>query len=249
MFTQLSLSKRDEDCVRYTNGDVVCYDGFWGSDVRSTHLPFSRIHGFANTLPQKGIIIKWVILALFFGVFLGWFVGGYIHAKRRLKKGLPLLSYHRVRSLPNSLPTIRLHDSYTWLDSNADTMPTSSSSPTPNASATAKYRRITSPFMHSRTRTANIHNTRNTSSKDNNMRNPRHCTRMMRRHSTLRHRSRMKDRAWRCRCMVHRRRKEGCREDNRAVLLGVAVRIMVGMGMWRHSSNSYRLGRSRRRRC
>ena len=27
-----------------------------------------------------------------------WFVGGYIHAKRRMQKGLPLLAYHRVRN-------------------------------------------------------------------------------------------------------------------------------------------------------
>lgn len=49
------------------------------------------------TNPQKGIIIKWIILGVLFALFMAWFVGGYIHAKQRLKKGLPLLGYHRVR--------------------------------------------------------------------------------------------------------------------------------------------------------
>ncbi|CAO2657001.1 Nn.00g058040.m01.CDS01 [Neocucurbitaria sp. VM-36] len=64
-------------CVQYDDGDVRCYDedGFWYSD--------------------KGVIIKWVLLALIFFTFFGWFLGGYIHAKRRLKKGQPLLAYHR----------------------------------------------------------------------------------------------------------------------------------------------------------
>lgn len=58
------------------------------------------------TPSQKGIIIKWVILASFTFLFFAWFVGGYIHAKRRLKKGLPLLSYHRVSVPPHPLITI-----------------------------------------------------------------------------------------------------------------------------------------------
>ncbi|KAF1946304.1 hypothetical protein EJ02DRAFT_450745 [Clathrospora elynae] len=55
-----------------------CYpddDGFWFSDT--------------------GIIVKWAILAAFFFVFFGWFVGGHIHAKRRLRSRKPLLAYHR----------------------------------------------------------------------------------------------------------------------------------------------------------
>ncbi|KAF2013406.1 hypothetical protein BU24DRAFT_236978 [Aaosphaeria arxii CBS 175.79] len=69
------FDKRDE-CFRNGDGSISCYrDGFWYTD--------------------KGIIIKWVIFACFFGFFMLWFVGGYIHAKRRIKKGLPLLAYHR----------------------------------------------------------------------------------------------------------------------------------------------------------
>lgn len=64
-------------CVEYVDGTRECFreDGFWYSD--------------------KGTILKWVILACIFLFFMIWFVGGYIHAKQRLKKGLPLLFYHR----------------------------------------------------------------------------------------------------------------------------------------------------------
>lgn len=70
------LSKRY--CIVYDDGTRECGfndDSFWYTD--------------------KGIIIKWVILAVFFAVFFGWFVGGYIHAKKRLRAGKPLLGYHR----------------------------------------------------------------------------------------------------------------------------------------------------------
>ncbi|USP77229.1 uncharacterized protein yc1106_04503 [Curvularia clavata] len=72
----MALSKRYY-CVETIDGDTECFaeNGFWYT--------------------EKGIIIKWVIFALFFFIFFGWFVGGRIHAKRRLRKGLPLLSYHR----------------------------------------------------------------------------------------------------------------------------------------------------------
>ncbi|KAF2707524.1 hypothetical protein K504DRAFT_383174 [Pleomassaria siparia CBS 279.74] len=64
-------------CREYPDGEVVCFrgDGFWYS--------------------EKGIIIKWAILGGMFLFFMAWFFGGYIHAKSRMKKGLPLLAYHR----------------------------------------------------------------------------------------------------------------------------------------------------------
>ncbi|KAF2118265.1 hypothetical protein BDV96DRAFT_380911 [Lophiotrema nucula] len=70
----MGLQKRY--CVEYVDGTVECFrDGFWYTD--------------------KGIIIKWCILAAIFFIFFAWFVGGYLHAKRRMKKGLPLMAYHR----------------------------------------------------------------------------------------------------------------------------------------------------------
>ncbi|OAG08877.1 uncharacterized protein CC84DRAFT_1215339 [Paraphaeosphaeria sporulosa] len=70
----MELTKRY--CVQYLDGTVECFrDGFWYSDT--------------------GIIVKWAILASFFLFFMAWFLGGYLHAKARLRKGKPLLAYHR----------------------------------------------------------------------------------------------------------------------------------------------------------
>ncbi|KAI0197661.1 hypothetical protein F4808DRAFT_291572 [Astrocystis sublimbata] len=41
-----------------------------------------------------GIIIKYVIFFSFLTILFGWVIGGRIHAKRRLRKGLKPLSYH-----------------------------------------------------------------------------------------------------------------------------------------------------------
>lgn len=59
------------------DGEIHCYrnDGFWYSTT--------------------GEIIKWSILAAIFLFFMAWFLGGYVHAKQRMRKGLPLLAYHR----------------------------------------------------------------------------------------------------------------------------------------------------------
>ncbi|KAH9879302.1 hypothetical protein J1614_002741 [Plenodomus biglobosus] len=71
----MMLAKR-YNCIIDDDGFRQCYsdDSFWYTD--------------------KGIIIKWIVLITFFLIFFGWFVGGYIHAKHRLRKGLPLLAYH-----------------------------------------------------------------------------------------------------------------------------------------------------------
>ncbi|KAF2026495.1 hypothetical protein EK21DRAFT_73963 [Setomelanomma holmii] len=71
------LSRRDY-CVRENDGDLECFEGdpgFWYTD--------------------KGQAIKWAIFGGLFFIFMAWFVGGYIHAKRRLSKGQKLLGYHR----------------------------------------------------------------------------------------------------------------------------------------------------------
>ena len=41
-------------------------------------------------------IVKWSILGGLVLIFFVWFVGGYFHAKSRIRKGLPLLKYHMV---------------------------------------------------------------------------------------------------------------------------------------------------------
>ncbi|KAK0515947.1 hypothetical protein JMJ35_001981 [Cladonia borealis] len=47
--------------------------------------------GYSNT----AIAIKWAVVGAIILIFLLWFVGGYYHAQRRIKKGLPPLGYHR----------------------------------------------------------------------------------------------------------------------------------------------------------
>jgi len=39
--------------------------------------------------------VKWIILAVILSLFLLFILGGYLHAQRRIKKGLPPLAYHR----------------------------------------------------------------------------------------------------------------------------------------------------------
>jgi len=47
------------------------------------------------TRVQTAFIIKWVITGLVVLGLLLFFVGGYFHAQRRMKKGLPPLRYHK----------------------------------------------------------------------------------------------------------------------------------------------------------
>ncbi|KAF2278101.1 uncharacterized protein EI97DRAFT_431362 [Westerdykella ornata] len=73
------ISKRDngrEYCYVNADGSLDCYNyGFWYSDT--------------------GTIVKYSILGAIFVFFLAWFVGGYLHARSRMRKGKKLLLYHR----------------------------------------------------------------------------------------------------------------------------------------------------------
>lgn len=44
---------------------------------------------------STALAIKWCIVVAIFLIFIIWFVGGYWHAQRRMKKGLAPLAYHR----------------------------------------------------------------------------------------------------------------------------------------------------------
>ncbi|KAF3357374.1 hypothetical protein VdG1_03162 [Verticillium dahliae VDG1] len=44
---------------------------------------------------REGRIVKWSLFLAFFLLLMGYLIGGYLHAKRRLKKGLLPLAYHR----------------------------------------------------------------------------------------------------------------------------------------------------------
>ncbi|CAJ2500206.1 Uu.00g030590.m01.CDS01 [Anthostomella pinea] len=43
---------------------------------------------------KEGVIIKWVVFLTIIVLFGGWIVGGRIHAKRRMRKGLKPMAYH-----------------------------------------------------------------------------------------------------------------------------------------------------------
>jgi hypothetical protein len=47
--------------------------------------------------------VKWGIIAGIFILFLLLFLGGYLHARRRMKRGLAPLGYHRVCLSDNAL--------------------------------------------------------------------------------------------------------------------------------------------------
>lgn len=58
---------------------------------------------------QTGIIVRWVIFLVIFALIMGYIIGGYLHAKARLRKGLQPLAYHRVRNPPSPhLPPQRI---------------------------------------------------------------------------------------------------------------------------------------------
>jgi hypothetical protein len=152
------------------------------------------------------MIIKWAILGSLFAFFMLWFIGGYIHAKRRLKAGKPLLAYHRVRLLYSPHPSSVLSNT---------TSQTSSSSLSKNASATAKHPKTTSPSTQTRTPTRAAHHTN--SARTAAGPSLHHCTTAATRHrNTLRRRARQRliptkagASRWRCRSMEDHRWRWG----------------------------------------
>ncbi|KHN96799.1 Chitin synthesis regulation, Congo red resistance, RCR protein [Metarhizium album ARSEF 1941] len=44
---------------------------------------------------KTGIIVRWVIFLVIFALILGYLIGGYYHARARIRKGLQPLAYHR----------------------------------------------------------------------------------------------------------------------------------------------------------
>ncbi|KAK6541207.1 hypothetical protein TWF694_008574 [Orbilia ellipsospora] len=62
---------------------------------RQSDLFIDGGYGYGWWYSETAIIVKWSIGAALFVFILVYFVGGYLHAKRRLAKGLPPLAYHR----------------------------------------------------------------------------------------------------------------------------------------------------------
>ncbi|KAF1992141.1 hypothetical protein K402DRAFT_416613 [Aulographum hederae CBS 113979] len=44
---------------------------------------------------ETGFIVKWVVVSVIFFVFFVWIIGGYYHARRRIRQGLKPMGYHR----------------------------------------------------------------------------------------------------------------------------------------------------------
>lgn len=55
-------------------------------------------HRMANRLRQEGLIVKWAVFLGLMVLITLYITIGYIHAKKRIRKGLVPLAYHRVRS-------------------------------------------------------------------------------------------------------------------------------------------------------
>lgn len=62
--------------------------------LQVTEISFSDIQ--LIFLLQTGVIVKWSLFLAFLVLITAWMVGGRIHAKRRMKKGLKPMGYHAV---------------------------------------------------------------------------------------------------------------------------------------------------------
>lgn len=78
-----------------------CYEAgdcsWWWSNVSSSP-PISPIQNpQINTLPssQTGSAVRYTIVAILFFLLFAYFIGGYWHARHRVRKNLPPLAYHR----------------------------------------------------------------------------------------------------------------------------------------------------------
>lgn len=58
---------------------------------------------------QTGLIVRWVIFLSLLGIVLLYVVVGHLHARRRIKKGLQPLAYHRVSREPCFFDEARLY--------------------------------------------------------------------------------------------------------------------------------------------
>lgn len=52
-------------------------------------------HKTRLTTKQTGSAVRYTIVSILFFLLIAYFAGGYLHARRRLRKNLPPLAYHR----------------------------------------------------------------------------------------------------------------------------------------------------------
>lgn len=61
-------------------------------------------HREANRPQQEGLIVKWAVFLGLMVLITLYITIGYIHAKKRIRKGLVPLAYHRVSCLNPMYP-------------------------------------------------------------------------------------------------------------------------------------------------
>ena len=91
MFSSFDLRYHSPVIVHYSQRYLVFLGAMEQALQSRDDFVFQDDTGFRNA-----VIIKYSIIAAIFFAFFAWFVGGYFHARRRIKKGLPPLAYHRV---------------------------------------------------------------------------------------------------------------------------------------------------------
>jgi hypothetical protein len=93
----LLFSRRLENCTFTEDGYIdesSCDVPFWSSRVGAA--PCCLLKTRWLTPWQTGAIVKWSLflgIIVIFGLYL---LIGYVHAQKRIQKGLPPLGYHRV---------------------------------------------------------------------------------------------------------------------------------------------------------
>ena len=86
-------SGHNDDYSYYDDYDYYDGQSWWWTPVRCGHS-LSYHDRIANE-QQAGMAVRYAVVAILFAFLLIFFVGGYYHARRRLRKGLQPLAYHR----------------------------------------------------------------------------------------------------------------------------------------------------------
>ncbi|RDA89126.1 hypothetical protein CP532_2276 [Ophiocordyceps camponoti-leonardi (nom. inval.)] len=68
-------------------------------DLQNDQIPVGWVRDGDFIVPwwqsRTGVIVKWVVFLVLVLIFTLYIVGGYLHARHRIRKGLPPLAYHR----------------------------------------------------------------------------------------------------------------------------------------------------------
>jgi hypothetical protein len=87
-----------EGCTLTADGDIdesSCYVPFWNTKVGCLQPLASHARMILTPL-QTGYIVKWSVFLAIVAIISLYLLLGYMHAQRRIRKGLAPLGYHRV---------------------------------------------------------------------------------------------------------------------------------------------------------